>query len=100
VKYIIAGQPELMFNRHLDQMVLCAMYAICKTNQIDAKFNDIKVKYEECSLYNKVMHQDIICGVYAGGEAAKVDIIRFYNTLFISKLKVYITSLKDQPEQM
>lgn len=71
------------------------MYAICKTNQIDAKFNDIKLKYEECSLYNKAMHQDIICGVYISDNIAKVDIIKFYNTVFISKLKIFITSLKD-----
>lgn len=74
-------------------MILCSMYVICRTSQIDIKFIDIKTKYEECSQYNKAMHAEIICNVWVH-DSTKVDIIKFYNTVFVPKLKIYITVLK------
>lgn len=93
VKYIIVEEADLLYGRHLDQMILCGFYAVCKTNQLNIKFIDIKMKYEECSQYNKAMHQDLIWNVDCG--SAKQDIIKFYNAVFVPKLKVFITSLKD-----
>jgi hypothetical protein len=95
VKYIIIYEADLLHNHHLDQMILCSFYAVCKTSQNNIKFIDIKVKYEECSQHNKSMHQELIWNVEHNGSA-KLDIIKFYNSVFVPKLKLYITSLKDQ----
>jgi hypothetical protein len=94
VKYTIVYETDLLHNRHLDQMILCSFYAVCKTSQVNIKFIDIKVKYEECSQHNKTMHQELIWNVEHNGSA-KIDIIKFYNSLFVPRLKLYITSLKD-----
>lgn len=74
-------------------MIICSVYANCRAAQIDLKFNEIKVKYEEVNFNNKPLHDDIICKVHL--EDQRVDIIKFYNSAFIVHMRAFVTGLKE-----
>ena len=56
MKEVILNHIELLENRHIDQLIICSIYANCKLNQIDVKFNEIKEKYLELNQHNKQFH--------------------------------------------
>lgn len=77
MKDCLSRETELLVDRHLDQMVLCSIYSICKLNQLpNSQFNNIITKYTEVKgdpkssdNYLKVKLENDIEG----------DIIKFYN---------------------
>lgn len=46
MKEILINHIDIVQNRHLDQLIICAFYVNCRLSQIDVKFNEIKEKYE------------------------------------------------------
>ena len=44
MKYIFTCEPQMMMDRHVDQLILCNLYGVCKIFQIPIKFQDIIVK--------------------------------------------------------
>ena len=44
MKYILINNSELIFKRHLDQLIICSIYLVCKlaSNEYRIMFNDIK----------------------------------------------------------
>lgn len=44
MKYIFVCEPQLILNRHMDQLILCSFYAVCKFFQIQIKFQEIIIK--------------------------------------------------------
>ena len=44
---------------------------------------------------NKVMHEELICKVFME-ETSPIDIIKFYNSVFIVNMKNFISMLKEK----
>jgi hypothetical protein len=51
---------NVMMNKHLDQMIMCAIFANCKKEKIDIKFSEIIETYIELNQHNKEMHDGLI----------------------------------------
>ena len=64
---------------------------------IDVKFNEIKEKYEETNPYNKTIHDDLIFKVFME-NTEPVDIIKFYNSVFIARLKGFTKFLQERSQ--
>lgn len=47
MKYIFVSEPQLLVEKHMDQLILCNIYAVSKVFQIPIKFQDIISKYSE-----------------------------------------------------
>lgn len=47
IKYLLSEKTELLTNRHLDQLIICTVYSVCKLNQIPLTFNAIISTYSE-----------------------------------------------------
>lgn len=45
MKYVFTCEPRLLVDRHMDQLILCNVYAVCKVFQIPIKFQDIINKF-------------------------------------------------------
>lgn len=43
--HILTQKPTLVCNRHIDQLLLCTFYGVCKVNKIHVSFKDIIDKY-------------------------------------------------------
>ena len=89
LKCLISFETTVLFNRHLDQLIVCCIYAVCKNHKMDIRFNDIKAKYEELNPANKDEHDGLMRHVYLDSKT-RVDIIQFYNGVFISNAKTYV----------
>jgi len=79
---------SLLYNRHLDQVMLCSLYGVCRVLRIDVKFKDIVDAYQkqgqcDASVFRNVVLQQT--------EALEVqernDIIKFYNKVFMPATK-------------
>lgn len=64
MKHLLVHLIELLHHRHIDQMVICSIYANCKASHVELKFQEIKEKYEEVNSNNKAMHDEIMHRVY------------------------------------
>ncbi len=48
VAYVITEQTNMMYGRQLDQVILCALYGVCKVNQLrQITFKDIITHYKK-----------------------------------------------------
>lgn len=91
-KYVLSECTDMLSNRHLDQLVLCCLFATCKTHGQQVTFNHINEVYgklnpEEVAQLTKSVQID--AGVYD-------NIIVFYNKVFIPKVKDFIAGRVSQ----
>ena len=104
VEHALYDNTSLLYNRHLDQIILCAVYGTCKVNKDGAlkgktvPFRDIIYHYQkqpQCReevFWTVVMSQsDPELEVITQG-----DIIAFYNKVFVPAVKQFLLSLKPQ----
>lgn len=47
ILHILESNVRLLRDQHLDRVILCTVYGVCKVNQIDKKFTHIIDKYRE-----------------------------------------------------
>jgi hypothetical protein len=95
----------LMKNRHIDQLIMCAVYLTCRLNSLPVQFRDIMMSYKlimttitdtaaKARVYRKVfINQDNL-------EGSEGDLIRFYNEIYLKKLKPYADILSEKGSVM
>lgn len=108
VKYCSWQKWHLMVGRHLDQIIMCAVYGIGKVRQIALTFKDIIKQYRilphvcEPSFHhlNPSTFRDVSLGnvditrTASATEDQRGDIIKFYNQVFIHSTKQYLLSFQ------
>lgn len=48
VSHVVTDHTGLLYGRHLDQVILCALYGVCKVNQLkNITFKDIITHYKK-----------------------------------------------------
>ena len=48
VSHVVSEHTSLLYGRHLDQVILCALYGVCKVNQLKhITFKDIITHYKK-----------------------------------------------------
>jgi hypothetical protein len=93
MKTQLSTEPQLLIARHLDQLVMCTVYGVCKVQPgLQISFNNIINKYSDLLRGQRnfqTVYMQVLC---ANGE--KKDIIHFYNDIYIKTMKEYIISMK------
>lgn len=84
-QHTLANEHELMKDRHLDQIMMCSMYAICKVKNIDLRFKTIVTAYKDLPNTNQETFKHVLIK-----EGQYDSIIGFYNLVFIQRLKTNI----------
>eukprot|EP00057_Strongylocentrotus_purpuratus_P029196 XP_011683670.1 PREDICTED: retinoblastoma-associated protein [Strongylocentrotus purpuratus] len=86
VEHCITNKPWLLQGRHLDQVIMCCMYGICKVRDCERKFKEI------VNMYRGLPHalSQTYKNVYMGEGKESASIIVFYNQIFILHTKEYI----------
>lgn len=98
MKYILSSETTLLIDRHIDQLVLSTIYGVCKVLHHPLKFQEIITKYQELPSFDKADFIENIHQVYIN-EIERADLIKFYNSVYISQMKTYLFSLAPQPGQ-
>uniref|UniRef100_A0A8C2ILI7 Retinoblastoma 1 n=1 Tax=Cyprinus carpio TaxID=7962 RepID=A0A8C2ILI7_CYPCA len=85
LQHTLQNEYELMRDRHLDQLIMSAMYAICKVKNVDLRFKTIVTVYKEMPNTNQETFKRVLIR-----EGQYDSIIVFYNLVFMQKLKTNI----------
>ncbi|XP_061194393.1 retinoblastoma-associated protein-like isoform X1 [Saccostrea echinata] len=84
-EYCITKKTGLLKNRHLDQLMLCSVYGICKVAEKEIKFKVIIRTYSELPDASPSVYRHALI------ERGEYDsIIGFYNRVFMHNMKGYI----------
>ncbi|XP_045895574.1 retinoblastoma-associated protein [Micropterus dolomieu] len=84
-QHTLQHEQELMRDRHLDQLMMSAMYAICKVKSVDLRFKTIVTAYKNMPNTNQETFKHVLIT-----EGHYDSIIIFYNQVFMQKLKTNI----------
>ncbi|XP_007010834.2 PREDICTED: retinoblastoma-related protein [Theobroma cacao] len=91
---VLSQRTSLFFNRHIDQIILCCFYVVAKISQLQSSltFGEIIRNYKK----QPQCKPQVFCSVFVDRLAAQrngvtgqdhVDIITFYNKIFIPAIK-------------
>lgn len=98
-QHALHHETSLFFNRHIDQLVLCSIYGVCKVSKVDVKFRDIIHHYRsqpQSKLHvvrNVFIDQPPLCLSGRLGDLESGDIIKFYNDVFVITTKSFLVQL-------
>ncbi|XP_056267316.1 retinoblastoma-associated protein [Pseudoliparis swirei] len=84
-QHTLQHEHELMRDRHLNQLMMSAMYAICKVKSVDLRFKTIVTAYKNMPNTNQETFKHVLIT-----EGHYDSIIVFYNQVFMQKLKTNI----------
>ncbi|XP_068123831.1 retinoblastoma-associated protein [Hyperolius riggenbachi] len=84
-QHTLQYEYELMRDRHLDQIMMCSMYGICKAKNVDLRFKTIVTAYKQLTNTNQETFKHVLIR-----EGKHDSIIVFYNLVFMQKLKTNI----------
>ncbi|OQR86989.1 hypothetical protein ACHHYP_09624 [Achlya hypogyna] len=89
VKECISNHQELLRNRHLDHLILCSFYGVCKVNRVvpEVTFKRVTDAYKRT--YPAAAKSSIIREIPLD-HGVKGDVIKFYNRCFIPTLKGFL----------
>lgn len=102
---------DLMKNRHLDQLLMCAVYVISKVTKQLYPFTDIMKQYRtqpqaSSDIYRNVLvskgtfrrhfNLEIAHLLFADDPTVRTDLIDFYNKVYVTKIQNFVLRFSDQ----
>jgi len=97
ISHVIYQHTHMLYNRHLDQIMLCATYGVCKVNiGLDVKFRDIIIQYKKQPQSSNDVVRSVVLDQSKDAELRvnlRGDIIEFYNRVFIHDLQSFLVDL-------
>ncbi len=77
----MTAHTSLLQNRHLDQVIICSMYSVCKLKNFPVSFKVLIEHFKNLNVSYKIFREvDLKDGL-------KGDIINFYNNVFIPEIE-------------
>ena len=91
IEWAIDRARSLLYDRHLDNTVLCVLYGVAKVMRAkpEVSFKKIIAAHKKCN----GAKLEIIRHVILNSPNERGDVIQFYNKVFIPKMKSYLLSL-------
>ncbi|XP_010520082.1 PREDICTED: retinoblastoma-related protein 1-like isoform X2 [Tarenaya hassleriana] len=96
---VLSQQTSLFFNRHIDQIILCCFYGMAKISQMSLTFREIIYNYRKQPQCKPQVFRSVFVDSRQGrrpgrvGGSDHVDIITFYNEVFIPAVKPLLVEL-------
>ncbi|KAG0563583.1 hypothetical protein KC19_8G043100 [Ceratodon purpureus] len=92
LRHALNHETILFFNRHIDQVVLCCLYGICKVSKSNVTFRDIVYHYRKQPQCKPNVFRNVLLDVTKPGKAGQEtgDIIKFYNEVFVPSTKSFL----------
>ncbi|KAM3963302.1 retinoblastoma-like protein 1 [Aphomia sociella] len=101
LEYSIMHQTQVLKDRHLDQLLLCAVYVICKvsntqSNRVERTFADIMRYYRQRPLANNHVYRYVLIKKATETEPEKrADLITFYNAVYVPCMQNFVLRFTD-----
>ncbi|XP_050232092.1 retinoblastoma-related protein [Mercurialis annua] len=89
---ILSQRTSLFFNRHIDQIILCCFYGVAKISKVNLTFREIIYNYRKQPQCKPQVFRSVFvdwASARHNGRTGQdhVDIITFYNEIFIPAAK-------------
>ncbi|XP_073953586.1 LOW QUALITY PROTEIN: retinoblastoma-like protein 1 [Choristoneura fumiferana] len=95
LEHSIMKQTHLMKDRHLDQILMCSVYVICKVsnnpnNQVERTFADIMRCYRQRPLADNHVYRSVLIKQGSGDSSPeRGDLINFYNKVYVQCMQTF-----------
>ncbi|KAH9555125.1 hypothetical protein CY35_08G098100 [Sphagnum magellanicum] len=101
-QHTLQRETSLFFNRHIDQLILCSIYGVCKVSKVTVTFRDIIHQYRmqpQCKFHVfRSVFIDLPPWQRNGkGGQETGDIIKFYNEIFVHSTKTFLLHIGSAP---
>ena len=97
MKYCLSSETELLLNRHIDQLLLCAIYAVERIGGTNIKFNAIIARYSDLHPHLSESLNSLFFQIEITEDRIE-NLIGFYNKIFIPHMKSAICRIcKENP---
>lgn len=94
IKLVLKKARHLLTGRHLDQIVMCTVYGVCKVNQRSVTFRHIIEQYK----WQPKASPKVFREVRMASDCEKPqDIICFYNQIYIPAMKEHLMHIVSTP---
>ncbi|CAO2833862.1 unnamed protein product [Amaranthus hypochondriacus] len=98
---ILNQRTSLFFNRHIDQIILCSLYGVAKILQYPLQFREIILNYRNLTHCKPQVFRSVFVDWSSPRRNGRqgqdhVDIITFYNEVFIPSVKPLLVELGPQ----
>mmetsp|Transcript_3580 Transcript_3580/g.9354 ORF Transcript_3580/g.9354 Transcript_3580/m.9354 type:complete len:462 (-) Transcript_3580:545-1930(-) len=91
ILFVVQNNRDILDYRHIDQIVLAAIYGVCKIHATDVTFKDLVSAYKK--LPNASSDTWLKVPLAKPGQVG--NIISFYNDVFVPRCKDYLHGMKD-----
>ncbi|CAM6129031.1 unnamed protein product [Calypogeia fissa] len=101
MKNLVEKETTLFFNRHIDQMILCTIYGVCRVNKANVTFKKCIEHYNKQPQCKRQVFCNVLLDlspVKSEGKARTQevgDIIKFYNQMFVPAAKQYLVNISE-----
>uniref|UniRef100_M4CB66 Retinoblastoma-related protein n=1 Tax=Brassica campestris TaxID=3711 RepID=M4CB66_BRACM len=97
-QHVLTQQTSLLFNRHIDQIILCCFYGVAKLSQMRLTFKEIVFNYRkqpQCKplVFGSVYVDSFHCRRQGRVGPDYVNIITFYNDVFVPAAKTLLVEI-------
>ncbi|CAN6464487.1 unnamed protein product [Victoria cruziana] len=98
IQHILDRQTALFFNRHIDQLILCSLYGVSKISNLSLTFREIIFNYRKQPQCKPQVFRYVFVDWPSSSRNGKtgqdhVDIITFYNEIFVPAVKPLLVEL-------
>ncbi|KAH9686371.1 retinoblastoma-related protein 1 [Citrus sinensis] len=95
---ILNQRTSLFFNRHIDQIILCCFYGVAKISQLNLTFREIIYNYRKQPQCKPQVFRSVFVDWASARQSGRseqdhVDIITFYNKIFVPAVKPLLVEL-------
>ncbi|MCD7466146.1 Retinoblastoma- protein 1 [Datura stramonium] len=95
---ILSQRTSLFFRRHIDQIILCSFYGVAKISQLNLTFKEIIYNYRKQPQCKPQVFRSVFIDWTSARHNGRtgsdhVDIITFYNEMFIPSVKPLLVEL-------
>jgi retinoblastoma-like protein 1 len=103
IEHVVYEQTNLLYNRHLDQIILSAVYGVCKANSGATQgptvaFRDIIYQYSKQPQSNEEVFWTVV--LEQSDPELEImrrgDVISFYNSVFVNRVKSFLLTLREK----
>lgn len=82
VKFTISECAQILKNMHMDHIIICSIYAVCKKFKIEISFSKIFKKYQKLAYIKTDINQK---NIKDDEENNLINLKEFYNKRFLNK---------------
>eukprot|EP01136_Pigoraptor_vietnamica_P000777 Opistho-1_new@26517 len=95
---VVTDHTHLLFDRHLDQLIMCCVYGVMKVVDQEQPFKSILASYRQ-QPHAKSVYRSVFLRRDANDVAMYGTIIQFYNDVFMGEMRAFILPFGSQHAQ-